>query len=72
VKSILASPMLGEILLCTYNDSHKNRVMPLQDPDKLFTVVQHSTKNHLHSFRDKSNALRDCSEDIRLLIREGI
>ena len=45
--------------------------MPLQDPDKLIRVVQGSTKNLLHSFRDKANALHDCSEDIRLLIREG-
>ena len=45
--------------------------MPLQDPDKLIRVVQDSTKNLLHSFRDKANALHDRSEDIRLLIREG-
>ncbi|MGA7368465.1 MAG: hypothetical protein WBX01_05000 [Nitrososphaeraceae archaeon] len=42
-----------------------------QDPDKLIRVVQGSTKNLLHSFRDKANTLHDCSEDIRLLIREG-
>lgn len=45
--------------------------MPLQDPDKLIRVVQDSTRNLLHSFRDKANALHDRSEDIRLLIREG-
>jgi hypothetical protein len=45
--------------------------MPLQDPDKLIRVVQDSTKNLLHSFRDKANALHDRSEDIGLLIREG-
>jgi hypothetical protein len=45
--------------------------MPLQDPDKLIRVVQDSTKNLLHSFRDKANTLHNCSEDIRLLIREG-
>ena len=45
--------------------------MPLQDPDKLIRVVQDSTKNLLHSFRDNANALHDRSEDIRLLIREG-
>jgi hypothetical protein len=45
--------------------------MPLQDPDKLIRVVQDSTKNLLHSFRDKANALHDRSEDIRLLVREG-
>ncbi len=28
--------------------------MPLQDPDKLIKVVQDSTKNLLHSFRDKA------------------
>jgi hypothetical protein len=45
--------------------------MPPHDPDKLIRVVQDSTKNLLYSFRDKANALHDCSEDIRLLIREG-
>jgi hypothetical protein len=45
--------------------------MPLQDPDKLIRVVQDSTKNLLHSFRDNANALHDCSEDIKLLIRGG-
>ena len=45
--------------------------MPLQDSDKLIRVVQASTKNLLHSFRDKANALHDCSEDIKLLIRKG-
>jgi hypothetical protein len=44
--------------------------MPLHDPNKLIRVVQDSTKNLLHSFRDKANTLHDCSEDIRLLIRE--
>ena len=55
----------------TYNHLHEMNVMHLQDPDKLIRVVQDSTKNLLHSFRDKANILRDCSEDIRLLIREG-
>lgn len=45
--------------------------MPLHDPDKLIRVVQGATKNLLHSFRDKANALHDCSEDVKLLIREG-
>jgi hypothetical protein len=45
--------------------------MPLQDPAKLIRVVQDSTKNLLHSFRDKANTLHNCSEDIGLLIREG-
>jgi hypothetical protein len=31
--------------------------MPLQDPDKLIRVVQDSTKNLLHSFRDKDLAI---------------
>ena len=34
-------------------------------------AMQKRAKNLLHSFRDKANALHDCSEDIRLLIREG-
>lgn len=45
--------------------------MPLQDPDKFIRVVQDSTKNLLHSCRDKANILHNCSEDIRLLNREG-
>lgn len=45
--------------------------MPSQDPDKLIRVVQDSTNNLLHSFRDKADALHVCSEDVKLLIREG-
>jgi NurA domain-containing protein len=45
--------------------------MPPQDPQKVIRVVQDSTKNLLHSFRSQANALRGCSENIRLLIREG-
>lgn len=45
--------------------------MPAQDPEKVIRVVQDSTKNLLYSFRDKAAGLRGCSEDIRLLIREG-
>jgi hypothetical protein len=45
--------------------------MPMQDPDKLIRGVQVSTRNLLHSFRDKASALHDYSEDVRLLIREG-
>ena len=45
--------------------------MPSQDPNNPIRVVQDSTRNLLHSFRDKANALHDRSEDIRSLIREG-
>lgn len=45
--------------------------MPMQDPDKLIRTVQGSTRNLLHSFRDKANALRDYPRDVKLLIREG-
>jgi hypothetical protein len=45
--------------------------MQSHDPDKLIRVVRGSTKNLLHSFRDKANALHACSEDVALLIREG-
>ena len=46
--------------------------MPLPDPDKLIRVVQDSTKNLLHSFRDKANALHDRSGDIRILSEKDI
>ena len=45
--------------------------MPLQDQNKLIRVVQDSTENLLHSFRDKASTLHDCSEDIGLRIRRG-
>src|ERR671919_769242 len=43
----------------------------LQDPDKVITVVQSTTRNIMDSFRGKTDLLRQCNKDIKLLIREG-
>lgn len=47
--------------------------MPKQphDPDRVIQLVQSSTKNLMESFRGKTELLRQCSKDIKLLIREG-
>jgi hypothetical protein len=42
-----------------------------QDPDKVITLVQSSTRNIMNSFQGKTNLLRQCHKDIKLLIREG-
>jgi hypothetical protein len=34
-------------------------------------VIQDSTKNTLFSLSNKANALRECLQEIRLLIKEG-
>jgi len=39
--------------------------------DKLIKLVQSSTHNLMGSFRDKTEQLAECSNDIKLLIREG-
>ena len=39
--------------------------------DKLLQLVQSSTHNLMGSFRDKTELLIKCSNDIKLLIREG-
>lgn len=41
------------------------------DDDKLIKVVQSSTRNLMGSFRDKTELLSKCSDDIKLLLREG-
>ena len=41
------------------------------DDDKLLKLVQSSTHNLMGSFRDKTQLLIKCSNDIKLLIREG-
>ncbi|HKU49918.1 MAG TPA: hypothetical protein VJP79_08210 [Nitrososphaera sp.] len=41
------------------------------DPDKIIQLVQSSTRSLMNSFRDKTDALRSCSKDVRQLIREG-
>jgi hypothetical protein len=40
------------------------------DPDRVITLVQSSTKNIMNSFRGKTELLRQCHKDIKLLIRE--
>jgi hypothetical protein len=39
--------------------------------DKLIRQVRSSTHNLMGSFRDKTELLAKCSNDIKLLIREG-
>ena len=41
------------------------------DDDKLIKLVQSSTHNLMGSFRDKTELLTKCSNDLKLLIREG-
>jgi hypothetical protein len=41
------------------------------DDDKLIKLVQTSTRNLMGSFRDKTALLSKCSDDIKLLLREG-
>ena len=41
------------------------------DDDKLIKLVQSSTRNLMGSFRDKTELLTKCSDDIKLLLREG-
>jgi hypothetical protein len=41
------------------------------DDDKLIKLVQSSTRNLMGSFRDKTELLSKCSDDIKLLLREG-
>jgi hypothetical protein len=41
------------------------------DEDKLIKLVQSSTRNLMGSFRDKTALLSKCSDDIKLLLREG-
>jgi hypothetical protein len=41
------------------------------DDDKQIRLVQSSTRNLMSSFRDKTELLTRCSDDIKLLLREG-
>jgi hypothetical protein len=45
--------------------------MNQQDPDKIIHLVQSSTRNLMSSFRDRTDALRQCSKEIKHIIREG-
>src|SRR5919106_5965784 len=42
-----------------------------QDPDKVVRLVQSSTRNIMDAFRGKTDLLRQCHKDIKLIIREG-
>jgi hypothetical protein len=44
-------------------------MIPEQD-DKIVKIIQSSTRRLLTSFRNKTQ-LRECSNDVKLLIREG-
>ena len=41
------------------------------DDDRQIKLVQSSTRGLMASFRDKSESLTKCSDDIKLLLREG-
>ncbi len=41
------------------------------DDDKLTRLVQSSTRSLMESFRDKTRSLSKCSNDVKLLLREG-
>lgn len=43
----------------------------INDDDKLIKIVQSCTHNLMESFRDKTELLTKCSNDLKLLIREG-
>src|SRR5690348_8618556 len=53
-----------------YGDKWRCLVMIAED-DKIIRIIQSSTRGLLASFRNKTQLLRECSDDIKLLIREG-
>ena len=42
-----------------------------QEHDKIIKLVQSSTRTILSNYRERAELLRGCSEDVKLLIREG-
>jgi hypothetical protein len=42
-----------------------------QEHDKIIKLVQSSTRSILGNYRERAELLRECSEDVKLLIREG-
>ena len=38
--------------------------------EKIIKLVQSSTRNILSHYRERAELLRECSEDVKLLIRE--
>ena len=61
---------MREILATVYAKTEGDEPMS-QDNDKLIKLVQSSTRNLMGSFRDKTEVLSKCSDDIKLLLREG-
>jgi hypothetical protein len=43
----------------------------MEEHDKIIKLVQSSTRNILSSYRERAESLRECSEDVKLLVREG-
>jgi hypothetical protein len=43
----------------------------MTEDDKTIRIIQSSTRGLLTSFRNKTQLLKECSDDIKLLIREG-
>ena len=54
-----------------WREYNLNTLSQSNDDDKLIKLVQSSTHNLMGSFRDKTELLTKCSDDIKLLIREG-
>jgi hypothetical protein len=45
--------------------------MMQEDNDKIIKIIQSSTRKIMGSFRERIELLRDCSDDVKSLIREG-
>ena len=43
----------------------------IAEDDKVIKIIQSSTRGLLASFRNKTQLLKECSNDIKMLIREG-
>jgi hypothetical protein len=42
-----------------------------EEHEKIIRLVQSSTRNILSNYRERAESLRESSEDVKLLIREG-
>jgi hypothetical protein len=45
--------------------------MMISDDDKIVKIIQSSTRGLLASFRNKTQLIRECSNDVKLLTHEG-
>jgi hypothetical protein len=43
----------------------------VEESEKIIKLVQSSTRNILSHYRERAEQLRECSEDVKLFIREG-